>query len=660
MSINSNKPVEELLNIGDIVDGKLFKIPDYQRGYSWDKEQVMDLIKDLEQVQHQDYMHYTGTLVISKPENSMRYDVVDGQQRLSTILILLKVIYEYDKKKYSELFDRFIVRPDGNYILEMNKETEVFFRQAILGDNKSIKADIKSLKNLKSAKKLLTKWINNGTNSVDTIKDAVLHKLGFLCFSPKNTKEIGIMFEVINNRGKELSELEKIKNYFIYYATINSDAVLKNKVNDSWGTILKYLSKAKVVSNQEENNYLRNCYLVFYSPNKSKSWHAYNQLKDRYPVGTITEVEDNLSEISKFIDFLISGAQSYGYFFKSGLFLEEYNDILSQEISYILRQLRCHPVNASIMPLYLASMFFLRSKPENVLELLEHIEKTNFRTYVLPNPNVSRADSRQGDLFHWANVLFDDPDWDSEKDEEEYFTWLERKIVGNIFDYIKLNLEDFTKAMCPEKVFIQSLTVDEDESIDYYNWQGLRYFLACYEEYKNSGRKETWNIEKILKSRKEVKKDKLNDYLSKEHIWASKNNKKYFNEKWIDKRRLGNFVLLGLSSNMNVQDWNIEDKIDYFLENASISMIQVDELVSLLEKATKLAQASFKVRKKGYYNILGKFILDNRETELIKFALKRWKFEDEVLDAFIEVDSIKAEKEGRNEKYYIKEKKVLT
>jgi len=57
-------------------------------------------------------------------------------------------------------------------------------------------------------------------------------------------KEIGVMFEVINNRGKELSELEKIKNFFIYYSTIYNRPSLREEVNYKWSRILFYLNKA--------------------------------------------------------------------------------------------------------------------------------------------------------------------------------------------------------------------------------------------------------------------------------------------------------------------------------------------------------------------------------------------------------------------------------
>src|SRR5690606_3172028 len=120
-------------------------------------------------------------------------------------------------------------------------------------------------------KKYFKDWFSNHSDLVDLVYQTVSSKLGFICFSPENTDEIGIMFEVINNRGKNLSELEKIKNYFIYYSTIHSAARLRQRIYDNWGDILKYLSNSDVISNADENNFLRNCFIIFYSPNKSKS-----------------------------------------------------------------------------------------------------------------------------------------------------------------------------------------------------------------------------------------------------------------------------------------------------------------------------------------------------------------------------------------------------
>ncbi|MCJ8291029.1 MAG: DUF262 domain-containing protein [Crocinitomicaceae bacterium] len=651
----SNNFVTNLLTIEEVVKGRLFKIPDYQRGYSWESEQVNDLLKDIEHISIQKHKHYTGTLVISGSETDLRYDVVDGQQRLTTIIILLREIFRMNAEKYASIEGTFLKRKDGTYVLETNVETNHYFKEAIIGEKKSLTEDIKSLQNLKNSREVIALWLNENAGKLETIYQTVINKLGFLCFAPEESKEIGIMFEVINNRGKALSELEKIKNYFIYFATIHNRSSLQDKVNDNWKHILKYLNDAGVVSNSDENNYLRYCYLVFFSANKKKSWYVYDELKKRYKPDDTDNLDEKVKKIEAFIDFIQEAAKSYAFFKNRSIFENEYHGEFKAEIGYSLKQLRCHPVNASILPLYFSIMHFVYDHPERVAQLLKTLEITNFRIYVLPNPKVSRSDSRQGDLFTWANELFNDNGWNSENNEGEYRTWLGRVIEGNIFDFILQHLEDFTKALCPESVFVQSLTVDNDESIDYYHWNGIRFFLACYEERLNEGRKESWNIEKILIGRGETKKDKLNDYLSKEHIWATQNRTPDFPEDYIDKRRLGNFALLGLSTNIQLQKDDIHNKVKFLMDNNSTSMLQVNDLKKNIDDAWSYVGQELKRKRKnsGFYQCVATRLIDLRETNLVEFALKRWAFEGERMNRFMYIDSFKAHKQ--NEKYFLKE-----
>lgn len=79
----------ELLSLKDIFDSgnRRFRIPDYQRGYSWEKSQRKDLIEDIEYIIEGGYAyrHYTGTIVASRNEDLSdrdgikTYDIVDGQ-----------------------------------------------------------------------------------------------------------------------------------------------------------------------------------------------------------------------------------------------------------------------------------------------------------------------------------------------------------------------------------------------------------------------------------------------------------------------------------------------------------------------------------------------------------------------------------------------------
>lgn len=99
--------MNSLQNLSEIFSKKIFYIPDYQRGYAWTEEQRNDLIEDIEDTlrvrrlkTNNKYMHFTGTVVAKKlPEKiSLKgesfdcYDIVDGQQRITTLNIFLNEI----------------------------------------------------------------------------------------------------------------------------------------------------------------------------------------------------------------------------------------------------------------------------------------------------------------------------------------------------------------------------------------------------------------------------------------------------------------------------------------------------------------------------------------------------------------------------------------
>lgn len=100
----------ELFSISKIFTENLFRIPDYQRGYSWSEKQLKDFWSDIEQLE-EGKQHYTGVLTLEPVPKidyqrwdddlwiiqSKRYSpfyVVDGQQRLTTTIILIQVLLE--------------------------------------------------------------------------------------------------------------------------------------------------------------------------------------------------------------------------------------------------------------------------------------------------------------------------------------------------------------------------------------------------------------------------------------------------------------------------------------------------------------------------------------------------------------------------------------
>jgi uncharacterized protein with ParB-like and HNH nuclease domain len=92
-------------SVAEIFSNQVFRIPDYQRGYAREEKQWDELLEDLDLLPEW-RNHFTGTLVLSAGENGSKklldikgkaytaYNVIDGQQRLTTLVILLKAIYQ--------------------------------------------------------------------------------------------------------------------------------------------------------------------------------------------------------------------------------------------------------------------------------------------------------------------------------------------------------------------------------------------------------------------------------------------------------------------------------------------------------------------------------------------------------------------------------------
>ena len=88
----------EIKNIKKILvdDENFFQIPDYQRPYSWDKENISDLIDDIITAfkRNNDEHYFCGSLVLVNNEADKRYDIIDGQQRITTFTIIACVFRE--------------------------------------------------------------------------------------------------------------------------------------------------------------------------------------------------------------------------------------------------------------------------------------------------------------------------------------------------------------------------------------------------------------------------------------------------------------------------------------------------------------------------------------------------------------------------------------
>ena len=118
------------------------------------------------------------------------------------------------------------------------------------------------------------------------LQSKVTTRLHFNLYEVEDAAEVGVIFEVMNDRGKPLTNLEKVKNYLLYAAStlnVQQDTRndLTNSVNKAWAEILNRLMAAGLGSPSDEDRLLRAHWLMKYDP-QSRNWDGSKSIKERF------------------------------------------------------------------------------------------------------------------------------------------------------------------------------------------------------------------------------------------------------------------------------------------------------------------------------------------------------------------------------------------
>lgn len=630
--MTSNGFGAQLLDLPTIFSGNFFFIPDYQRGYAWEKKQVEELLKDVEHLMSDgaNLRHYTGTLVLSRPQMGAGrgFHVVDGQQRLTTLVIFLHQLYERlpvcTQSSIAELYLRRGEVGNERSVLRLNSDTRTFFERVVLvdGNTEHCPISLEAHQRLLDARNMIGKWLDMQSFAgieLDTIKRTLETRLGFLVYAPKEDAETGIMFEVINNRGKSLSELEKVKNYLIYCCVKLSANTLRESIDQDWSDILKALNVAKKTSSGDESAFLRYCLVVHFKLNKTDSQYGYDELKkrlslDKYLINPESK-QQAIKRIAYFVEFMKTAALWYQRLYGPN------HKGLEPGVIEVLDQIRAQGRHASIMPLFLALVIKLNGKGERLQKLLRLIEVLNFRVYMARNM-TARNDTGQGDLYWYAANYYHGS---LLKDISPECRKMGRESIESEEDALEFFLVDFSHGYAADGRFKASFVLDAESPDDFYKWSGLRYFLMNYEAKLQP--KKTINIDKILLS---VKEKKTADYLSVEHLWATENRvgegRNNRNQDIFQRRRLGNFVLLELRLNIQGCNDDLEDKLPRYLkgfeEEPPTDLQQVRRMAR--DAQASLALLEERRRTVNFYYDLHAELNNLQEKRYIAFAESRW------------------------------------
>lgn len=255
----------DLLGIGKLLQTTKFSVPSHQRAYAWQDEQIEDLFRDVHDAQKNIAGEYfLGTVVLAN-EDQGRKIVIDGQQRLVTTAILIAAIRDHfhydgqvDRARDMErdyLFKRSIRSQEVEAYIHLIPDDKDFFLKKIVAnpDDPGRAATPASVaqQRLVRASELAAEFVKKIVGLTQKPDDALLDYIDFLNIKAKviavevdSEANAYIIFEVLNDRGLDLSLTDLLKNYIFSHA---GDKL--PEVQLSWSNMINTLSDGGDESN---------------------------------------------------------------------------------------------------------------------------------------------------------------------------------------------------------------------------------------------------------------------------------------------------------------------------------------------------------------------------------------------------------------------------
>ena len=188
----------EFKKLQQVFNSRIFRIPDYQRGYAWGKTQVQDFWQDLERIP-EGRQHYTGQITMQKvPKEDWQvwvedkslitnagcepFYIVDGQQRLTTAVILLKCLFDaagdgqlLTGRPITELVRQYLYHQDGvsrSYVFGYrgDESSYEYFKTGILGQPSNLYEGTKTFytANMEMARSFFKRQSSSRASGCDT------------------------------------------------------------------------------------------------------------------------------------------------------------------------------------------------------------------------------------------------------------------------------------------------------------------------------------------------------------------------------------------------------------------------------------------------------------------------------------------------------------
>lgn len=614
--------------LATIFNNTLFRVPDYQRGYAWERAQLEDFWKDLTWLRP-GQQHYTGMLTLravlplptTLPQGTPHrvFHVVDGQQRLTTIYILLSKLINRSNQLLagqplpivSYTYQAATLGGQDIDVFGYEAPAKMEFLRRLLNAGKPIAADEKNEivtrnvyeLNLVHASQFFDVRVNTmSQQQLDDMFIRLTQQLVFDVHEVKSNFDVCAMFESINYRGKKLTKFEVLKNRLIYLAELLGQtnlvdqqhaAALREKIDTVWGEAFDWFGRSKTPLLEDE--FLLHHSVMYFGP-LPKVQEALDRVlfKEQFSNDRLGEGSQDpitLDVIEQYVDNVRLSSELWT--FQNACIESVTINAFPKDKQIVAWLLKLNRLGLRhFRPLILGALNRVARAPRTesvgtLSQLLQAIERFIFIVYgVCDNHSNHPARSHFGGYA--CNIYYDEPGYS--------FT----EIAKDIQEYLESYDEDgeFVGAFSPSR-FVERAHARFIGDQGWRSWDEIKYFLSEWEA-------------TLSGERNFVMPESAYRYASIEHImpqnpagpgqWQS-------NLKTLGKRYkyvlddLGNLTLLGVGANKAVQD------IDLASKAAAYSLTSDGR--EILERAGRRSQ-------------WGEEQIQQRGRDMVRFICERW------------------------------------
>ena len=243
------EPIERidvhLDGIGHLISDKKIEVPAYQRSFAWEKDEVTDLFRDInDAIRANAPEYFLGTIVLTPAANDKTH-VIDGQQRIATTLVFIAEVRNFlcergDAERSDTIQSQYLARRDRRTLetqanVVLNESDNPFFQTAIV-ENGNIDATTGAHGRIAKAKVIARGFVeriaeqsHEPVEALNDWLDYIDNKAKVIVVNVSSEANAYTIFEVLNDRGIDLSIADLLKNYLFRI----SDTRLRD-VQDAW------------------------------------------------------------------------------------------------------------------------------------------------------------------------------------------------------------------------------------------------------------------------------------------------------------------------------------------------------------------------------------------------------------------------------------------